>query len=205
MNVMMSNSSNNDPFADYLWMGDEMDNFDQQCEAQFEDEIKEEEFIKSCIEQLLDEEEEQTVYFSSGSKNGEKETNELLFDPQVHYQNTNQQVPNMNGMGNGMVQQMTQQMQSLYIPNNKPPQQNGNYNFQHYNNTDHVNRPVHSKPLMDSSIVSKSKLNPNAQPFSFNPNAQVFVPKGFTTRPTKMAYEQASHTKPMQRFPHGSR
>ena len=151
MNVMMSNNSNSDPFADYLWMGDEMDKFDQQVEAEFEEELKEEEFIKSCIDQLLDEEEEQTVYFSSGSKNGEKTTNEILFDPQVHYQNTNQQVPNMNG--NGMMQ-LTQQMQSLYIPNNPP--QNGH--FQHYNNSNHVNKPVKPTAPVDSSIVSKVTL-----------------------------------------------
>lgn len=187
----MSNNQNSE-FADYLWMGDEMDNFDQQMEAEFEEEIKEEEFIKSCIEQLLDEEEEQTVYFNpSGDPNV---PNKLLFDPQMFYQNSNQQVPNeMN-----MVPSVTQHMQSMYIQQ-PTPQQNGAHiqNFTPMTNGYHPEKPV-------GNILSKSKLNPNAQPFSFNPNAQEFVPKGFTTRPTKTSMEQPSHTiKPQQRY--GSR
>lgn len=113
LNIMSNNQ--NSEFADYLWMGDEMDNFDQQMEAEFEEEIKEQEFIKSCIEQLLDEEEEQTVYFnpSRSSDDDANVPNKLLFDPQMFYQNTNQQVPCINGMN--MVPSMTQQMQSLYV------------------------------------------------------------------------------------------
>ena len=125
LNVMMANSSNSEAFADYLWMGDEMDNFDQQMEAEFEEEIKEEEFIKSCIEQLLDEEEEQTVYFNpSRSSDDPNVPNEVLFDPQLFYQNSNQQVPCLNGVN--MVSELTHQMQTMYIP--PTHQQNGVHN-----------------------------------------------------------------------------
>ena len=59
----MANEKNNkmNQFADYMWMG-EMEAFDHQMEHAME----EEEFIRSCIEQLLEEEEERdTVYFNS--------------------------------------------------------------------------------------------------------------------------------------------
>lgn len=125
LNVMSNNP--NSEFADYLWMGDEMDNFDQQMEAEFEEEIKEEEFIKSCIEQLLDEEEEQTVYFNPSRSSGDDPNvpNKLLYDPQMmFYQNTNQQVPCINGMN--IDPSVTQQMQSMYI---QQTQQQNDYQY----------------------------------------------------------------------------
>lgn len=48
-----SKNKHQDPFADYLWM-ENMDDFDRQVEEQF----LEEEFIRACIEQLLEEEDE---------------------------------------------------------------------------------------------------------------------------------------------------
>lgn len=42
-----------DPFAEYLWM-ENMDDFDREVNEQ----LNEEEFIRACIEQLLDEEDE---------------------------------------------------------------------------------------------------------------------------------------------------
>ena len=42
-----------DPFADYMWM-ENIDDFDRQVEEQ----LVEEEFIRACIEQLLEEEDE---------------------------------------------------------------------------------------------------------------------------------------------------
>lgn len=56
------------PFADYLWM-DDMEKFDKEMEAEIEKEFHEEEFIRSCIEQLLEEEEEQTVYYENKGVN----------------------------------------------------------------------------------------------------------------------------------------
>lgn len=48
-----SNKNKQDPFADYMWM-ENMDDFDRQIEEQ----LVEEEFIRACIEQLLEEEDE---------------------------------------------------------------------------------------------------------------------------------------------------
>ena len=48
-----NNQSRQDPFADYMWM-ENMDAFDREVEEQF----LEEEFIRACIEQLLEEEDE---------------------------------------------------------------------------------------------------------------------------------------------------
>ena len=45
--------SKQDPFAEYLWM-ENMDDFDREVN----DQLNEEEFIRACIEQLLDEEDE---------------------------------------------------------------------------------------------------------------------------------------------------
>ena len=150
---MMAKNPNN--FADYLWMGDEMDNFDEQMEAKFEEEIKEEEFIKSCIEQLLDEEEEQTVYFNpSKSSDGSDVPNEVLFDPQLHYHSSNQQVPNY---GMNMVS-LNQQMQSMFIPPTQPQQ--------HQNGYHHTEDVAHSLPISNEyhpensvNILSKVSLS----------------------------------------------
>jgi len=181
---MMANNHNDNPFADYLWMG-EMERFDEEVEAELEDTIKEEEFIKSCIEQLLDEEEEQTVYFENAKSNA------LLNGMNGHinqYHDSNQQVPYVNGVGN-----LTQEMGSMYIEQNgvqkhvPTPMANG------------VSKPLQTNATTSSGVNSnsssiKSTLNPNAAPFFFNPNAQVFIPRSFTTRPTNFAPEQASHT-----------
>ena len=144
LNIMSNNP--NSEFADYLWMGDEMDNFDQQMEAEFEEEIKEEEFIKSCIEQLLDEEEEQTVYFNPTCD--PNVPNKLLFDPHMFYQNSNQQVPN----GMNMVP-LTQHMQSMYIQ--QPAQhQNGHAHGAHIPNITPMTNGHHpEKPV--ENILSK--------------------------------------------------
>ena len=50
---MMEKKEKGNPFKEYEWMG-EMDNFDRQVE----EELLEEDFIRTCIEQLLEEEEE---------------------------------------------------------------------------------------------------------------------------------------------------
>lgn len=111
---MMANNHGKNPFADYLWMGD-MDNFDQQVEAEFEEEIKEEMFIKSCIEQLLDEEEEQTIYYGgpNGMNGFNGYTNEQpsLVEQHIQYQNSNQQVPHLNGD----IGALNHNMQSMYL------------------------------------------------------------------------------------------
>lgn len=43
-----------DPFSDYMWM-ENMDEYDRQVKEEI---LKEEEFIRACIEQLLEEEDE---------------------------------------------------------------------------------------------------------------------------------------------------
>ncbi|XP_068709734.1 polyadenylate-binding protein-interacting protein 2-like [Montipora capricornis] len=50
---MEENKSKQDPFADFMWM-ENIDDFDRQVE----EELLEEEFIRACIEQLLEEEDE---------------------------------------------------------------------------------------------------------------------------------------------------
>ena len=99
-----------DPFAEYLWMG-EMEEFDREIEAEIEEEFHEEQFIMSCIEQLLDEEEEQTVYYQHNQNNGEAYSNEVYptymnnfseHDYQVqnspHYYYENQLIADANSM-----------------------------------------------------------------------------------------------------------
>lgn len=51
--MMDKKATTKNPFKEFEWMGD-MDNFDRQVE----EELLEEDFIRTCIEQLLDEEEE---------------------------------------------------------------------------------------------------------------------------------------------------
>lgn len=46
-----------DPFADYMWM-ENMDEYDRQVEEEI---FEEEEFIRACIEQLLKEDERETL------------------------------------------------------------------------------------------------------------------------------------------------
>ena len=114
--LMMANKydNTNNPFAEYLWMG-EMEKFDEEVEAEFEEAFKEEEFIKSCIEQLLEEEEErETVYYRpSVGRNGDS-----------NYHNGNQLVPLPNS-----IDSLTQNMDSLYVDKNKTcaPKTNGNH------------------------------------------------------------------------------
>ena len=95
------------PFADYLWMGD-MEKFDKEIEAEIEKEFHEEEFIRSCIEQLLEEEEEQTVYYDN------KEVNSGI-----------QEVPEVNNLN-----ALTQGMGSLYVS------QSPAHNYQYVSGTD---------------------------------------------------------------------
>ena len=153
MNVMMANNHGKNPFADYLWMGD-MDHFDQQVEAEFEEEIKEEMFIKSCIEQLLDEEEEQTVYYGGpngmNGLNGYANEQPSLVEQHIQYQNSNQQVPQFNGYNIGA---LNHNIQSMYLgqennnkgPSTTKPQVNGN-------NPSQDSLPAIS---IDTSILSK--------------------------------------------------
>lgn len=202
----MAKATSDNPFADYMWMG-EMDQFDQQVEH----EIKEEEFIKFCIEQLLDEEEEQTVYYEN---NGH--LNEVTVDKKPSYnpcndQNykacyynynhqSNQQVP-----GLGEVESLTQDMRSMYIQttNQKSPAQNGFISSTNSTVAKSKSTPQLNSKYTADDILSKTKLNVNAQPFHFQPKrhevhatAPEFYPRqGFTTHPTNVCYEQPSHCK----------
>ena len=87
-----TNSSTNadDPFAEFMWMND-MEEFDREAERQFE----EEEFIRNCIEQLLEEEEErETVYFNADG-------NACYADGTPYYPNSYSYPTGItNGMGN---------------------------------------------------------------------------------------------------------
>jgi len=156
MNVMMANNHSKNPFADYLWMGD-MDHFDQQVEAEFEEEIKEEMFIKSCIEQLLDEEEEQTVYF--GGPNGmngfngyANEQPHSLIEQHIQYQNANQQVPHLNGH----IGVLDQNMHSMYLgqENNKEQSSTTKSSV----NGSNPSQDSFSTISTDKSILSKVKF-----------------------------------------------
>jgi len=183
---MDKNNKESNPFADYVWMGD-MDKFDREIEAQIEEEFEEEEFIKSCIEQLLDEEEEQTVFFHNNKFDKKSKRN----DAQNHQQGP---MANMNGIEPNLTQSMNNMyigqphhphaMTPLPMPiHQQPPYQNGDLIYEnngqmpsqqqwYTGNTEPI--PYHPAP---SRIMQKSTLNPNASPFIMNPNAKVFVPQ----------------------------
>lgn len=151
--TMANRNMDSNPFAEYMWMG-EMEEFDQEIEAQIEKEFQEEEFIRSCIEQLLEEEEEQTVYFQSNNSN------------------KSQEVPSSS---NGY-DPLANQMNSLYINPHQGvyhAQTNTNGYQQHYSS--HPNNFRKPKP-QTKGPVKTSTLNPNAMPFIMNPNAKEFVP-----------------------------
>ena len=99
----MANDKDSDPFADYVWMG-EMEKFDREMEAQMEEEFEEEEFIRSCIDQLLDEEEErETIFFQPQEKSNGQNSRR---SPDPH------KIMNMNGMDPN---HLTGNMTNMYI------------------------------------------------------------------------------------------
>lgn len=121
--IMANENKDDDPFADYLWMG-EMDKFDKEMEAQIEEEFEEEEFIRSCIEQLLDKEEErETVYFHSNDSD----------NPRVPVSQNNHDGQNIRNM-NGLDPNLAQNMNNMYISNNQfnrhPQQQQSRSQYQ---------------------------------------------------------------------------
>ena len=125
------------PFADYLWMGD-MEKFDKEIEAEIEKEFHEEEFIRSCIEQLLEEEEEQTVYYDN------KEVNNSGI----------QEVPEVTNFN-----ALTQGMGSLYVSQSP-------HSYQYVSGTDapindhkYVNGYSNSQPISNNaSFINVSFL-----------------------------------------------
>ncbi|XP_002161519.2 uncharacterized protein LOC100202553 isoform X1 [Hydra vulgaris] len=149
-----------DPFAEYLWMG-EMEEFDREIEAEIEEEFHEEQFIMSCIEQLLDEEEEQTVYYQHNQNHGEAYTE--VYPPYINnftehgYQLQNSPHYYYND------QQLTSDINNMYITSSP-------YEAEYL----YHNSYVQETP---TAILKKSTLNPNAAVFTMNPNAQEFVPK----------------------------
>lgn len=181
LNVMANHhDSDNNPFEDYLWMG-EMEKFDEEVEAEFEEAFKEEEFIKSCIEQLLEEEEERETVFFQQMQNGQNgDYNPHHNNCNSNYSNGNQQVPYTNGL-----ESVTQDMGSLYVTHN---------NANHSMKENGLTRPAVSTGK-NQSAPFKSMLNPNAAPFFMNPNAKEFVPR-FTTVPSNSTNGTASHTMP---------
>lgn len=139
-------SPSSDLFAEYMWMG-EMEKFDEEVEKEFE----EQEFIRNCIEQLLDEEEErETIFFHE---------NGIQALPNGSH---NQEVP--NGYG--------------YPPepctNGYSHQLNGNQGLDYCMENFHIDSHLQQQV---SQIVKKSTLNPNAAPFTMNPKAKEFVPR----------------------------
>ena len=117
------------PFADYLWMGD-MDKFDKEIEAEIEKEFHEEEFIRSCIEQLLEEEEEQTVYYDN------KGVNSGI-----------QEVPEVTNNFNAL----TQGMESLYVSHQSPHHQFVNGTNAPITDYKYVNGYSNSQPISNNA------------------------------------------------------
>jgi len=108
---MANQNTEADPFADYMWMG-EMDKFDREMEAQIEEEFEEEEFIKSCIDQLLDEEEErETVYFQRRNSRDSRKS-EGHNTQRDHHQRDGHKYSHMNGQDPN---HLTQNMNNMYI------------------------------------------------------------------------------------------
>lgn len=142
---IMANEKSNNPFAEYMWMG-EMEKFDEQLQ----EELLEEEFIKSCIEQLLEEEEErETVYYRQPNTQKDYYSNGYNSYPQG-----NQQVP--NGYTNG-VESLTQDMNSLYVNgnvhnNNKSTQNRHQHHTSSTGKSFHANTQIQSTPPIKVSI-----------------------------------------------------
>lgn len=128
-----SAQNGNDDFSEYMWMAD-IDNFDREVQQK----IEEEDYIRSSIELLLDEEERETVYFDANGKETESE-NEYIYNeqqpprqftsqPEQQYSYQNDQLTNsMGNMAmNGYEQQqqqytMTPQMNPYYQTRNGAP------------------------------------------------------------------------------------
>ena len=125
---MDNRNKDSDPFADYVWMGD-MDKFDKEIEAQIEEEFEEEEFIKSCIEQLLDEEEERETVFFQMPRDYDKNTPiaEGQTIPEIGLPNINMngQDPNLTQNMNSMYITQPQHSHPLPLPIHQPQFQNG--------------------------------------------------------------------------------
>ncbi|KAJ7336685.1 regulation of translation [Desmophyllum pertusum] len=116
-----SNKNKQDPFADYMWM-ENMDDFDRQIEEQ----LVEEEFIRACIEQLLEEEDERETLTAA----------EIIAQQQLQGKDSAQQGAPQGSFRNG---------------------------FQ--GNSAYSNGYTNGYGKHDYSVVTKSKLNPNAKVF----------------------------------------
>lgn len=189
---------NNDPqnakneFAEYMWMEDQ-EGFDR---AVF-NEIEEENYIRSSIEMLLDEEERETVYFDkSGTGYSQQAPEEELY----HQEQKESFYPNNDSTGLNQTHGF-ENLTLLQAGHQFPPQNATSYpntNGQQFSHGAPTNpqfshqmyRPTPGQHNMNfgaarnnhSNAVSTSKLNPNATPFFLNPEAKEFVPKGSNDR-----------------------
>lgn len=177
--VMAAKDNNNDPFADYMWMG-EMDKFDREMEAQIEEEFEEEEFIKSCIEQLLDEEEErETVYFGGGSNDStKKDHHSRIPDPKNTTTYDGQNFLNMNGLDPNLAQNMN----NMYISNSQ-----------------HIHSPPHQLPHSfyqnGDSAIPPYENGPHPQHAAPNLWYSNKEPLPYHTHPQQAANSHHSHTR----------
>jgi len=55
--------TNDDEFSEYVWMGEELEDFDNKMKNEYENEFWEEYFIEMCFEEMLDEEEEDEWFY----------------------------------------------------------------------------------------------------------------------------------------------
>ena len=76
-----ASSNQKQDFAEYMWMVD-LENFDREVRSK----IEEEDYIRSSIELLLDEEERDTVYFDPNRPSYPPQSNDVYFNkPQGQY------------------------------------------------------------------------------------------------------------------------
>ena len=206
----MANQNNEaDLFADYVWMG-EMDKFDREMQAQMEEEFQEEEFIRSCIDQLLDEEEErETVYFQAQRNKSEdsdlREDCHRLCTDEHKYLNINrldpnylsrnmsnmyisrQQVPSQPTYGelihnnqSGSLPHIQQRQQQRQHHQHQQQQQQQQQQWDQAGNTNPLSYLSSTSNTTRHQKTQKSMLNPNTSPLLMNPNAKVFVPAAQT-------------------------
>lgn len=174
-------------FSEYMWMED-LEKFDQEMTTK----IAEEDYIRSSIEMLLEEEERsETIYFDDAGHEYMQNV------PEQFYDETNasaiyppQNFTNMNMMGLPQMENLSfnhAQPQQPYLQDPIPtaiynghqhlyPQQN------QYQNSNLNPMADYNPPPSNTNRIITSNLNPNATPFSLNPEAKEFVPKSSTQR-----------------------
>eukprot|EP00794_Sanderia_malayensis_P005132 gene5132-5779_t len=189
-----------DDFSEYMWMED-LDNFDKAMVSQF----AEEDYIRSSIEMLLEEEErKETIFYDENGYEYIQDPQEQMFAENEDMnsfsspQSSSSYGYNNSGLSNSMnslnlsarpfvphqPQLPTFQPQSTFSTfnnatfNNSPYNQNAsgeNLYHPYSNDGGHVTAVNPTSTQQGTTLTSN--LNPNAKPFSWNVKAEEFVPR----------------------------